>query len=51
MITDLGDLVKEIVLAFYGVNNITDIEFLEWVGSFVLVYVILKAYMYIVGGD
>lgn len=51
IITSLSDIVKEIVLAIYDADRITDITFLQWFTTFVIVYVVIRAYMYVVGGD
>ena len=51
LITSLGDLVKEIVMAIFDVNKITDISFWQYFVTFVGIYVLIRAYMYVVGGD
>jgi hypothetical protein len=51
IITSLADIVKEIVMAIYDVDRITDISFLQWFVTFVVVYVVIRAYMYVVDED
>ena len=51
LITSLADIVKEIVMAIFDVDKITDISFWHYFFTFVIVYVLIRAYTHVVGGD